>query len=298
MSTKLKKLADQVLVITGASSGIGLATARSAAEQGGKVGLAARSDKALKDVVAAINASGGDAIGVVCDVSERAQVNKLASDAVAKYGRIDTWVNTAGLGMYGRLDETDEGDAKRLFEVNFWGVVNVTRAALPVMRGQRSGHILQISSVGGRLGMPGLSAYQAAKWAVGGFTEVVAQEVAPLGIKICAVEPGGMRTNWAVRAGQGTPTIIDDYLPSVGAIRELLGTYAGNEPSDPDRIAQILLKLAYHEQLPLHLLIGNDALQYCGQAETARAEAGERWLEVSRAADYSAPVELPAFPSH
>jgi len=286
---------SKVWLITGSASGLGRNVAEAVLAAGERLVATAREPQRLDDLVARY----GDQVRVVAlDVTDAAAAEVAVKVAVDTFGRLDVLVNNAGYGHLAPFEQTETEAFRAEVETNFFGVVNVTRAALPVMRAQRSGHILQISSVGGRLGMPGLSAYQAAKWAVGGFTEVVAQEVAPLGIKICAVEPGGMRTNWAVRAGQGTPTIIDDYLPSVGAIQELLGTYAGNEPSDPDRIAQILLKLAYHEQLPLHLLIGNDALQYCGQAETARAEAGERWLEVSRAADYSASVELPAFPTH
>lgn len=286
---------SKVWLITGSASGLGRNIAEAVLAAGERLVATAREPQRLDDLVARY----GDQVRVVAlDVTDAVAAEAAVQVAVDTFGRLDVLVNNAGYGHLAPFEQTEAEAFRAEVETNFFGVVNMTRAALPVMRGQRSGHILQISSVGGRLGMPGLSAYQAAKWAVGGFTEVVAQEVAPLGIKICAVEPGGMRTNWAVRAGQGTPTIIDDYLPSVGAIQELLGTYAGNEPSDPDRIAQILLKLAYHEQLPLHLLIGNDALQYCGQAETARAEAGERWLEVSRAADYSASVELPVFPTH
>ncbi|WP_248799806.1 oxidoreductase [Pseudomonas sp. MWU13-2105] len=286
---------SKVWLITGSASGLGRNVAEAVLAAGERLVATAREPQRLDDLAARY----GDQVRVVAlDVTDAAAAEAAVQEAVNAFGRLDVLVNNAGYGHLAPFEQTEAEAFRAEVETNFFGVVNVTRAALPVMRAQRSGHILQISSVGGRLGMPGLSAYQAAKWAVGGFTEVVAQEVAPLGIKICAVEPGGMRTNWAVRAGQGTPSIIDDYAPSVGAIKTLLESYAGNEPSDPDRIAQILLKLAYHEQPPLHLLIGNDALQYCEQAETARAEAGGRWLEVSRAADYSAPVELPAFPTH
>ncbi|MGY2225555.1 oxidoreductase [Pseudomonas gingeri] len=286
---------SKVWLITGSASGLGRNIAEAVLAAGERLVATARDPQRLDDLVARY----GDQVRLVAlDVTDAAAAQAAVQVAVDTFGRLDVLVNNAGYGHLAPFEQTEAEAFRAEVETNFFGVVNMTRAALPVMRAQRSGHILQISSVGGRLGMPGLSAYQAAKWAVGGFTEVVAQEVAPLGIRICAIEPGGMRTNWAVRAGQGTPSIIDDYAESVGAIKELLGAYAGNEPSDPDRIAQILLKLAYHEQLPLHLLIGNDALQYCAQAESARAEAGERWLEVSRAADYSAPVELPAFPTH
>ncbi|KIH84839.1 oxidoreductase [Pseudomonas batumici] len=286
---------SKVWLITGSASGLGRNIAEAVLAAGERLVATAREPQRLDDLVARY----GDQVRVVAlDVTDAAAAQAAVRVAVEAFGRLDVLVNNAGYGHLAPFEQTETAAFRAEVETNFFGVVNVTRAALPVMRAQRSGHILQISSVGGRAGMPGLSAYQAAKWAVGGFTEVVAQEVAPLGIKVCAVEPGGMRTNWAVRAGHATPSIMEDYQASVGAVSSMLSAYAGNEPSDPDRIAQIVLKLAYHEQLPLHLLIGNDALHYCEQAETARAEAAGRWLEVSRAADYSAPVELPTFPSH
>src|SRR5260370_28463983 len=122
---------------------------------------------------------------------------------------------------------------KAIVDTSFYGVVNVTRAALPIMRKQKSGYILQISSVGGRLALPGSTPYHAAKWAVGGFTESLAQEVAPFGVKVCALEPGGMRTNWGVRAHKDIPDLLPDYEPSVGAIARMLKPLWGNENSDP-----------------------------------------------------------------
>ena len=130
-----------------------------------------------------------------------------------------------------------------MVDTNFYGVVNMTRAALPIMRKQRSGCILQVSSVGGRLALPGSAAYHAAKWAVGGFTEALAQEVAPFGVKVCALEPGGMRTNWGVRANKDTPELLPDYQPSVGAVAEMLKPLWGKK-SDPAKVAQVVLRLA------------------------------------------------------
>jgi NAD(P)-dependent dehydrogenase (short-subunit alcohol dehydrogenase family) len=151
-------------------------------------------------------------------------------------------------------------------DTNFYGVVNVTRAVLPIMRRQRSGCILQISSVGGRLARPGSAGYHAAKWAVGGFTESLAQEVAPFGVKVCALEPGGMRTNWGVRANKETPALLPEYEPSVGAVIKALASYWGNEISDPAKVAQLILRLAASDHLPPHLLIGSDAVGFAGQS--------------------------------
>jgi len=162
------------------------------------------------------------------------------------------------------------------------------------MRKQRSGCILQISSVGGRLARPGSAGYHAAKWAVGGFTEALAREVAPFGVKVCALEPGGMRTNWGMRANQDTPSLLPDYEQSVGAVIKALASYWGNEISDPAKVAQLILRLADSEQLPAHLLLGSDAVQFSGHAEAARAQEADRWREVSVSTDVDAKGPLPS----
>ena len=144
--------------------------------------------------------------------------------------------------------------------------------------------------------MPGFSAYQSAKWAVGGFTEVLSKEVAPFGVKVTAVEPGSMKTDWANEAGSALPEVLEDYAPSVGAIITLLGQYHGNETGDPAKVAQVVLKLAYHEQTPVHLLLGSDALHFFGEADKARAASAAAWREVSLATDFAAPAALPDFP--
>lgn len=131
--------------------------------------------------------------------------------AVKAFGRLDVVVNNAGFGDFAPFEQLSSGRFKAVVDTNFYGVVNVTRAALPIMRKQKSGRILQISSVGGRLGVPGNSPYHAAKWAVGGFTESLAKEVAPFGVKVCALEPAGMRTNWGARANRDRPDLFPDY---------------------------------------------------------------------------------------
>lgn len=170
----------------------------------------------------------------------------------------------------------------------------MTRARLPIMRKQNSGCILQISSVGGRLARPGSAGHHAAKWAVGGFTEALAQEVAPFGVKVCALEPGGMRTNWGARANKDTPDLLPDYEPSVGAVAKALRSYWGQETSDPAKEAQVILRLAASDRLPAHLLLGSDAFQYAGQAEATRAADADRWREVSVSTDVDAPGPMPA----
>ena len=216
--------------------------------------------------------------------------------AVDGFGRLDVLVNNAGFGHVAPFEQTQDEDFRSQIDTNFFGVVNLTRAALPIMRRQRRGHIINISSVGGRLGVPGLSAYQAAKWAVGGFTEVLAQEGRSFGVKVISVEPGGMRTEWAEIARGHVPELLTDYEPSVGALLNLLKQIMGNEASDPARVAQVILRLATHDNPPAHLLLGSDALHYFGQADSARAAAAEQWRTVSLSTDVTASDPIPLLP--
>jgi NAD(P)-dependent dehydrogenase (short-subunit alcohol dehydrogenase family) len=227
------------------------------------------------------------------DVADEDAAKAAVQVAVAAFGRLDVVVNNAGYGDIAPFEQLSSERFKALIDTNFYGVVYMTRAALPIMRKQKSGCILQISSVGGRLARPGSTGYHAAKWAVGGFTESLAQEVAPFGVKVCALEPGGMRTNWGARANKDTPNLLPDYEPSVGAVVKALESYWGHETGDPVKVAQLILRLAGSDTLPAHLLLGSDAVQYAGQAEATRAADAERWREVSVSTDVIAAGPLP-----
>jgi NAD(P)-dependent dehydrogenase (short-subunit alcohol dehydrogenase family) len=163
----------------------------------------------------------------------------------------------------------------------FYGVVYTTRAAVPVMRKQRSGHIFQVSSVGGRLGMPGNTPYHAAKWAVGGFSEALAMEVAPFGVKVCTLEPGGIRTDWLRRAGQNAPDLLPEYEASVGPILKLRESLEGREEGDPRKIADLIVQLTNSDEVPVRLILGVDAAKRVQQAEAARANEAERWRHLT-----------------
>jgi len=176
MSVNLKPLKEQVIVITGASSGIGLATAESAAKQGAKVVLAARSGKTLDEVASRINGSGGQAVAVTCDVADRGQVDAVARAAVERFGRIDTWANVAGLAIYGRLDEVRDEDSRRLFDINFWGVVYGSLVALPHLKKQ-GGALINVGSEVSEAVVPILGMYSASKHAVKGFTDALRLEI-------------------------------------------------------------------------------------------------------------------------
>ena len=196
MSTKLKNIADQVIVITGASSGIGLATAETAARKGAKVVLAARSGDCLNEIARILTADGGVAIAVPCDVTDRAQVDHLAEVAIEHFGRIDTWVNDAGLGMYGRLDQTAEADARKLFDINFWGVVNGSLAALPHLE-KDGGALINIGSEVSDAYPPLLGMYTATKHAVKGYTDSLRVEIEQLDqapVSITLIQPTAVNT--------------------------------------------------------------------------------------------------------
>jgi NAD(P)-dependent dehydrogenase (short-subunit alcohol dehydrogenase family) len=282
---------SKVWLVTGSASGLGRVIAEAVLASGDRLVATARDPRRLEDLVEKY----GDQVRTApLDVADADAAYAAAQIAVSAFGRLDVVVNNAGYGDIAPFEQLSSERFKALVDTNFYGVVNLTRAALPIMRKQQSGCILQISSVGGRLARAGSAGYHAAKWAVGGFTEALAQEVAPFGVKMCALEPGGMRTNWGARANRDTPDLLPDYEPSVGAVTQALKSYWGHETSDPVKVAQVILRLAASDRLPAHLLLGSDAVQYAGQAEAMRAADAERWREISVSTDVNAPGSLPA----
>ncbi len=282
---------SKVWLVTGSASGLGRHIADAVLASGDRLVATARDPRRLADLVEKY----GDQVRTApLDVADEAAAYAAVQVAVDAFGRLDVVVNNAGYGDIAPFEQVSSERFKAVVDTNFYGVVYVTRAALPIMRKQKSGCILQISSVGGRLALPGSAAYHAAKWAVGGFTEALAQEVAPFGVKVCALEPGGMRTNWGARANKDIPDLLPEYEPSVGAVIESLKPLWGRENSDPAKVAQVILRLAASDRLPAHLLLGSDAVQYAGQAEAARAADADRWREMSVSTDVNAPGSLPA----
>jgi NAD(P)-dependent dehydrogenase (short-subunit alcohol dehydrogenase family) len=278
-------------LVTGSASGLGRNIAEAVLASGDRLVATARDPRRLEDLVKKY----GDQVRTAAlDVVDESAAQAAVQMAVAAFGRLDVVVNNAGYGDIAPFEQLSSERFKAVVDTNFYGVVNVSRAAIPIMRKQKSGCILQISSVGGRLARPGSSPYHAAKWAVGGFTESLAQEVAPFGVKVCALEPGGMRTNWGVRANQDTPDLLPDYEPSVGAVAKALKSYWGHEMSDPVKVAQVVLHLAASDRLPAHLLIGSDAVRFAGEAEATRAADAADWREISLSTDFDATTALPS----
>jgi NAD(P)-dependent dehydrogenase (short-subunit alcohol dehydrogenase family) len=277
---------SKVWLITGSARGLGRHVAEAVLAAGGRLVATARDPERLADLVTQY----GDRVRVVTlDVTDAA--------AVEAFGRLDVLVNNAGFGHLAPFEQATAEDFRAQMDTNFYGVVNLTRAALPVMRRQRAGHIMNVSSVGGRVGTPGVSAYQSAKWAVGGFTEVVSREAAPFGVRVIALEPGGMRTDWGQIARGNAPALLPEYVASVGAVMEMLNAdIVGKEVGDPARVAQVILRLADHDNPPAHLLLGSDALHYFGQAEAVRNNDAAAWHAVTLSTDFAAGGPIPAFP--
>jgi NAD(P)-dependent dehydrogenase (short-subunit alcohol dehydrogenase family) len=284
---------SKVWLVTGSASGLGREIAEAVLAAGDRLVATARNPEQVDDLVGRY----GDQVrAVALDVTDEKAAQAAVQVALAAFGRLDVLVNNAGFAHIAPFEQLDADDFRSQVDTNLFGVINVTRAVLPVMRQQRAGHIIHISSVGGRTGTPGLSAYQAAKWAVGGFTEVLAQEVGHLGIKVTALEPGGMLTNWASRAVTDMPRIDPDYLPSVGRVTQMLEKYRAAPAGDPKKVAAVVVKLANHGAPPPHLLLGSDAVHYSGMADAARAASGELWRPVSLSTDFAAAGPIPAFP--
>src|SRR5712672_2545000 len=285
------KMTQRAWLVTGSAGGLGRNIAEAVLASGDRLVATARDPRRLNDLVEKY----GDQIRTApLDVSDENAARASVKVAVDAFGRLDVVVNNAGYGDIAPFEQLSSDRFKALMDTNFYGVVNVTRAALPIMRKQKSGCILQISSLGGRLATPGGTGYHAAKWAVGGFTESLAQEVAPFGVKVCALEPGGMRTNWGARANKDTPDLLPDYEPSVGAVAKALQSYWGKEISDPAKVAQVVLCLASSDRLPAHLLIGSDAVRFVAEAEKTRAAEGAQWRDMSLSTNVEAATALPA----
>ncbi|MEU4315744.1 SDR family NAD(P)-dependent oxidoreductase [Nocardia sp. NPDC024068] len=273
---------SQVFLVSGASRGLGRDIVSAALTAGHRVVAGVRSTSAPADLAARYP----DRLIVVgLDVTSDEQVRAAVATAVQRFGRIDVLVNNAGYANMAPIEDVDFDDFTAQVDTDFYGVVRLTRAVLPHMRAERSGHIVQISSVGGRLVRAGLAAYQSSKWAVTGFSGVLAQEVAPLGIKVTVLEPGGMRTDWAGSSMRIDP-IRAEYAATVGAAAATSRT--GNlGASDPAKVADLVLRIVAMAEPPARLLVGPDAYRYATAAGRALLAADEQWesLSVSTAAD-------------
>ncbi len=270
-----------VWFITGCSTGFGRDLARHVLACGYRAVVTARKPEDLKE----FSASEG-ALVLKLDVTDNAQIDAAVKAAHDRFGRIDVLVNNAGIGYFGAVEESEETEVRRMFDVNVFALGRMTQAVLPGMRQQRSGFIINIASLAGINSFPGLGYYCATKFAVEGLSGSLALEVEPLGIKVIVVEPSGFRTDWAGRSANESPLHIEDYATTSGVKREQLRAYSGKQPGDPVRAVKAIVDAVKLPNPPSHLLLGNAAFD----VSTARLEsllkefrAGEA---VARAADF------------
>jgi NAD(P)-dependent dehydrogenase (short-subunit alcohol dehydrogenase family) len=269
---------SKVWLITGSGNGLGRDIAEAALAAGDSVVAGARRTEELAPLVAQY----GDRVRpATLEVRDEAAAKAAVQLAVVSFGRLDVLVNNAGYGQFAPFEQMRAEDFQAIVDTCFYGVVYTTRAAVPVMRKQKGGHIFQVSSVGGRHAVPGNTPYHAAKWAVGGFSDSLAIEVAPFGVKICTLEPGGIRTNWARRAGQNAPDLLPEYEATVGSFLKILRGLEGRLEGDPRKIADVVLQLANSDDVPVRLILGVDAEKRVQQAEAARATEAEKWRHLT-----------------
>ncbi len=270
---------DKVWLVTGSGRGLGRSIAEAALAAGDRVVAGARRIEQLNTLVEQY----GERIHPVqLDVRDEAAANAAVQAAVDTYGRLDVLVNNAGYGYFAPFEQTTPAEFRDIVETCLFGVVYTTRASVPLMRKQRSGHIFQVSSIGGRMTIPGNSPYHAAKFAVGGFSDSLADEVAQFGVKVCTLEPGGIRTDFGHTASEKSPDLLPEYKASVGALYEQLNALrASGHEGDPEKIAAVIVHLANTNDVPKRLILGSKAETYVRRAETARSEEAARYRNLT-----------------
>ena len=276
-------MSQKVWMITGCSTGFGRELARHTLELGYPTVITARNPTQVEDL-----ARGHEANSLVLqlDVTDPQQIGAAVKAAEQKFGGIDVLVNNAGIGYFGSFEESDLDEARRMFEINVWGLTQMTRAVLPGMRKRRSGSIVNISSIGGIAAFPALSFYNATKFAVEAISESLSQEVAPLGIKVLIVEPGPFRTDWAGRSANEATESISDYTATAGVRRTMIRNYSGKQPGDPVRAAAAIVQAVEAQDAPLRLLLGKFALIRGREKVDALHKDFESWVEVTEGADF------------
>lgn len=249
---------SKIWFITGCSTGFGRELARCVLESGDFAVVTARNADQVLDIVANYPEQ---SIAVKLDVTNNEELTQAYDAAIKKFGHIDVLVNNAGIGYFGSIEESDEAEVRKMFEVNFFALAQVTRKFLPEMRARRSGHIVNISSVGGLVAFPAVGFYNATKFALVGYSESLAKELAPLGIKVSIICPSGFRTDWAGRSANEAKNTIADYETTAVKNQSAIRGYSGNQPGDPKRAALAIIKAVNNANPPLHLLLGVAALK-------------------------------------
>lgn len=270
-------------LITGCSTGIGREIARAALEAGHRVVVTARRAEAVADLVGTF---GDRAVAVALDVTDKDQIAAAVAAADDAFGGVDVLVNNAGYGYMSAVEEGDDAEVRKLFDTNYFGVVDTIKAVLPAMRARKSGHIVNISSMTGLVANPPNAYYSSTKFALEALTEALAQEVAPLGIKVTAIEPGAFRTDWARRSMQESGTPIGDYEEGVGTRKTLIKEFAEHLPGDPRKVAEAVLTVTTLEEPPLRLLLGRDVLKAVRHKIAALSASIDEWEAVTKDVDF------------
>jgi NAD(P)-dependent dehydrogenase (short-subunit alcohol dehydrogenase family) len=275
-------LVSQVWFITGSARGLGREFASAALEAGHKVAATARKVSDLRELQ---QKYGNQVLPLALDVTNEVEALKAVHSCVDVFGRLDVLVNNAGYGNVAPIEDTSVEEFRKQIETNLFGTIIVTKACLPYFREQRSGHFVQITSIAGRIGPIGRAPYAAAKWGVEGFSETLAKEVAPFGVKVTIVEPGGFRTDFA-----GASTTLQggrpEYDETVGKTVRFQGEYSGKQPGDPKRAAAALLRLTSEEEPPLRVLLGSDAYDAAEKNDLAKIALARKWKPLSVSTDF------------
>ncbi len=274
-----------VWFITGTSQGFGRELVRAALERGDSVVATSRHpDK----VAAAFPQASDRLLAVSMDLRDQAQISAAVDSTIARFGRIDVLVNNAGYGLLGAVEEATDTEVAQVFETNVFGLLRVTRSVLPHMRKQKSGHIVNLSSIGGLIGIPGFGIYNATKFAVEGLSEALFHEVSPLGLRVTLVEPGPFRTDFLGGSLAVAGQVFADYESTSGQTRKAATTRNGAQPGDPVRAADAIVTVVTSENPPLHLPLGADAYQRAGKKLDAMRGDMEKWRELILATDFPA----------
>jgi NAD(P)-dependent dehydrogenase (short-subunit alcohol dehydrogenase family) len=273
---------NKVWFITGCSTGFGREIAQQVLELGHKAAVTSRNPDDVKDIVARYPDA---AIAIRLDVTKHNEVEAAVKQAYDKFGSIDVLVNNAGIGYFGAIEESEDEEVRRMFEINFWGLADVTKQVLPFMRAQRSGHIINISSIGGMVAFPAVGFYNATKFAVTGYSEALAKETAHLGIHVTVVAPSGFRTDWAGRSANNSKIVIEDYAETAGQNKNNIRGYSGNQPGDPVLAAKAIIKITEEKKPPLRLLLGAAALKGARNKITEMQQDFDAWENTTVGAD-------------
>lgn len=248
----------KVWLITGCSTGFGRSLALAVLTKGDFVAVGSRNTNDIQDIIQQFPEN---ALPLKLDVTKIEEINQAVEQTIQRFQKIDVLVNNAGIGYFGAVEESEDAAIRKMFDINVFGLGDMIKAVLPQMRLQRSGHILNIASIGGLRSYPGVGYYNATKYAVDGLSEALYKEVSPLGIKVTIIAPSGFRTDWAGRSANDTKVFIADYHATARKNMGDIRLSSGNQPGDPDRAAQAMIQVVESENPPLRLLLGAGALR-------------------------------------